>query len=158
RQAEQMRRGRDERDRKEKAGFEALAERIASASLKIVARAGAEGHLFGSVTTAEIAQNLERALGEDIDRRKVSLQNPIKSLGTHQFTVHLHAEVNATGSVEVVADPASPPPAKPETPARSETPGKPETPDQSETPGREGRAEEAATAEEATVEEAEQAE
>lgn len=113
-QADQMRRARDERDRKEKAVYEALAGRVASAEIKVVARAGAEGHLFGSVTTAEIAEHLSRALGEDVDRRKIHLRTPIKSLGTHEFSVHLHADVTATGAVEVVSDPSAPAaPAKP---------------------------------------------
>lgn len=103
-QAETMQRSRVGQDRRARESFEALAQSIASAQLKIAARAGAEGHLFGSVTTSDIAGLLGKVIGEEIDRRKVSVPEPIKTLGTHDFSVHLHPEVTAVGTVEVVSD------------------------------------------------------
>jgi large subunit ribosomal protein L9 len=108
RQAEQMRRARDERDRKERAGAEELATKISSTPLNISARAGEEGQLFGSITTSEIADRLSELLGLSIDRRKVQLDEPIRSLGVHGFSVQLHPEVKARGSLEVAPhEPAS---------------------------------------------------
>ena len=72
------------------------------------ATAGAEGQLFGSVTTSDIAELLTAQLGEEIDRRKVILPDPIKSVGSHVYKVHLHADVTAEGNIDVQADGAAP--------------------------------------------------
>lgn len=103
-QAESLLRARSERDAKEHAVFEELASRISSTPLVIAARAGAEGQLFGSITNSDIADELEKALGQQVDRRKVLLADPIKSLGTHQFEVNLASDLTATGTVEVTVD------------------------------------------------------
>lgn len=108
RQAESMQRARVERDKREKVIFEELASNIASTQLKIVARSGEEGQLFGSVTHADIADELSKALGQEFDKRKI-VSDPIKNLGVHEYRVHLHPEVTAAASLEVVPDPASPP-------------------------------------------------
>jgi large subunit ribosomal protein L9 len=102
-QAEAMRRSREQHDERERAHFAALAGRISSSELKVTARAGTEGHLFGSVTSADIASLLSEQLGQEVDRRKIVLE-PIKSIGTHGFRVHLHAEVVAEGTVEVIPE------------------------------------------------------
>lgn len=106
-QAQAMQRSRVGQDRRERESFEAQAQRIASSPLKVAARAGAEGHLFGSVTTSDIAAELGRVLGQDVDRRKITVPDPIKTLGTHDFSVHLHPEVTAVGTVEVVPEDAA---------------------------------------------------
>ena len=102
-QAETMRRSRTERDRRERALADAMAGRIVGAALRIPARAGEDGQLFGSVTNADIAEALTRALGEEIDRRKINLPAPIRSLGTHDYSVHISSDVTAAGTVEVIA-------------------------------------------------------
>jgi large subunit ribosomal protein L9 len=101
-QAETMRRSRTEQQRKERALSDALAGRIVAAALKIPARAGEDGQLFGSVTNADIAEALTKALGEEIDRRKISLPSPIRSLGTHDYSVHISPDVTAAGTIEVI--------------------------------------------------------
>ena len=102
-QAETMRRSRTERERRERALADAMAGRIVGAALRIPARAGEDGQLFGSVTNADIAEALTRALGEEIDRRKINLPAPIRSLGTHDYSVHISSDVTAAGTVEVIA-------------------------------------------------------
>ena len=102
-QAETMRRSRTERERRERALADAMASRIVAAALRIPARAGEDGQLFGSVTNADIAEALTRALGEEIDRRKINLPAPIRSLGTHDYSVHISSDVTAAGTVEVIA-------------------------------------------------------
>ena len=107
-QAEAMQRARAAQEARDRAAWTALAGRINSARLTTKATAGAEGQLFGSVTTTDIAELLATQLGEEVDRRKVVLPEPIKSVGTHSFRVHLHADVVAEGSIEVQADGAPP--------------------------------------------------
>jgi large subunit ribosomal protein L9 len=69
----------------------------------IAARAGAEGKLFGSVTTTEIAEAVAAQTGIEIDRRKLHLDEPIRSVGQHLVPAKLHAEVEFPITVEVVA-------------------------------------------------------
>ena len=71
--------------------------------VRLQVRAGDQGRLFGSVTPADIADAIKAASGPDVDKRRVELRTPIKSLGAHQVSVRLHPEVAATVDVEVVA-------------------------------------------------------
>ena len=68
------------------------------------AKAGANGRLFGAVTTADVAEAVAKVGGPKVDRRKVELQQPIKSLGDYSVLVRLHPEVQAKVAVSVVAD------------------------------------------------------
>ncbi len=89
-----------ERDRRQ---AQALADRVSSMRVVIKARAGEEGKLFGSVTNLDI----ERALAEQghvIERRRIRLEEPIKSIGEHVVPVHLAAGVNAKVTVIVEAE------------------------------------------------------
>lgn len=104
RQAEQMRRAREERDRRDRAAAEEVASKIATRPLRITARAGEEGQLFGSITTSDIADRLSEVLGQEVDRRKIHLEDAIRSIGVHEFSIHLHPDVDTRGSVEVVAE------------------------------------------------------
>lgn len=103
RQAELMQRARAEREQKEKAAAAAKVAQLAASPVYISARAGEGGRLFGSVTRADVARAIEEQLSEKIDRHDVRLDDPIRSLGTHQVEVHLHEEVNALVTVEVIA-------------------------------------------------------
>lgn len=85
-----------------------IAAREAAARLKkltvtIYAKTGDGGRLFGSVTNADIATQLKREAGIDIDKRKIEVEPPIKSLGPHEVTVQLHTEVSETLRVVVAA-------------------------------------------------------
>jgi len=102
-QAELMRRARLEREQRVK---EAAAARVATLGAEpvfISARAGDGGRLFGSVTSSDVARAIEEQLDESVDRHDIRLDDPIRSLGTHQVEVRLHAEVNALVNVEVIA-------------------------------------------------------
>lgn len=89
-----------------------LAEKIEGQSLVFVARAGEGGRLFGSITAAEVAQQLSEKIGEEIDRRKVVLDEPLRSLGTSRVAVHLvgrlRPEVTITISRKDAPDEAVP--------------------------------------------------
>jgi large subunit ribosomal protein L9 len=76
---------------------------LESKPVTLSAKAGASGRLFGAVTTADIAAAVSAAGGPVIDRRKIELAQPVKSLGSHQLTVHLAPELKATVTLEVVA-------------------------------------------------------
>ena len=80
--------------------------KLEGATVNLPVRAGAGGRLFGAVTVSDIAGAINSAAGEKdaIDKRKIILGNPIKSLGTHQVTVKVHDELDATVNLNVVAD------------------------------------------------------
>ncbi|MET9433532.1 50S ribosomal protein L9 [Streptomyces sp. NPDC006551] len=71
--------------------------------VRLAVRSGDAGRLFGSVTPADIATAIKSAGGPDVDKRRVELGSPIKTLGSHQVSVRLHPEVAAKLGVEVVA-------------------------------------------------------
>lgn len=102
-QAEQMRRAREEGMRKAKEEAVAKVALLGSSPIYISARAGEEGKLFGSVTKNDIARAVQDQLEQDIDARQVRLDESLRRLGTFSVEVHLHAEVNALVTVEVIA-------------------------------------------------------
>jgi len=103
-QAAAMRRARDLKEAKDRAGAEEVARRLTPVVIRIPARAGAEGRLFGSVTAADIVEAVAGQTGVTVDRRRLHLDEPIKSLGTHDVPLKLHADVEAHLQVEVVSD------------------------------------------------------
>jgi large subunit ribosomal protein L9 len=103
RQAEQMRRAREEAERKARDEAAAKVSVLGASPVYISARAGAEGRLYGSVTKSDIARAVGDQLEESIDRHSVRLDEPIRTLGTHTVEVHLHEEVNALVTVEVIS-------------------------------------------------------
>lgn len=101
-QAAAMRRAREVRDARDRGAAEELAGRLTPQVIRITAKAGTEGRLFGSVTTHDIASAVEAQTGIALDRRKVHLDEPIKALGVHEVPVKLHTDVELRLSVEVV--------------------------------------------------------
>lgn len=77
------------------------AGRLASLQVRLQTRAGTGGRLFGSVSPADIAAAVKAAGGPELDRRRIEIKNPIKTIGAHQVSVRLHPEVTATLDVEV---------------------------------------------------------
>jgi large subunit ribosomal protein L9 len=102
-QATAMRRNREARDRREREAAEALAVKLRGKRIEITARAGEGGRLFGSVTTADVADALQVQLGVEIDRRRVQLDEPVKELGEVELSVRLHTDVDADFTLAVVA-------------------------------------------------------
>jgi large subunit ribosomal protein L9 len=103
RHAQRLKEAHGERVQKAVGEAQAMAAKLAATPLRIPARAGEEGRLFGSITVVDVAEELTKVAGEPIDRKRIHLPEPIRSVGTHEVTVHLHPEVNATVTVEVVA-------------------------------------------------------
>ncbi|HEU4800577.1 MAG TPA: 50S ribosomal protein L9 [Gemmatimonadales bacterium] len=85
----------------EKSGAEEFAARLRETPLTLTGQAGEEGKLFGSVTASDIAEKL-KASGIEVDRRKIELPHPIKTLGEHVVAVRIHPEVPAEVRVTVV--------------------------------------------------------
>jgi large subunit ribosomal protein L9 len=101
RHAESLRQAHDKRVNAARAEADALAERLQASPVVVKARAGEEGRLFGSITTADLAEEVARQTGEQVDRRAVHLDEPIRSLGTHEVSVRLHPDVVITLSIQV---------------------------------------------------------
>ena len=76
--------------------------KLESSTVQLPVRAGEGGRLFGAVTVSDIAGAIAEA-GAPVDKRKIIVGNPIKSLGTHQVTVKVHDELDATVNLNVVA-------------------------------------------------------
>jgi large subunit ribosomal protein L9 len=102
-QADAMVRNRAARDRRERENAEAVAAQFSGRTISIKARAGGEGRLFGSVTTSDIAEAVQKQTGAEIDRRKLALDEPLKELGGVDVQIRLHPDVVATVHVEVEA-------------------------------------------------------
>jgi len=102
--AEVLKKGHAARLSRQKGEYEALASKlIAGGPLRIGARAGEEGKLFGSVTAADIAEAVATQAGVQVDRRDVHLDEPIRSIGVHEVRVKLFLEVEPVLTVEVTA-------------------------------------------------------
>jgi large subunit ribosomal protein L9 len=78
-----------------------LAARLTAKPVRVSAHAGEEGKLFGSVTASDIAKAIDDQAGIRVDRHDVHLDEPIRSVGTHEVRVHLFPEVDPVVSVEV---------------------------------------------------------
>jgi large subunit ribosomal protein L9 len=81
----------------------AARDSLQSKPVVVTAKAGESGRLFGAVTTAEIAAAVKATGGQSIDRRKIEIGQPIKSVGEYKVQLRMHPEVSATITVTVVA-------------------------------------------------------
>jgi large subunit ribosomal protein L9 len=96
-------RARGARDQAERAEAERFAAALGAVELTLKGKAGEEGKLFGSITAQDIADALA-AQGHQVDRRRIELEHPIKTIGHHTVGVRLHSEVHAEVRVSVVAE------------------------------------------------------
>jgi large subunit ribosomal protein L9 len=97
-----IRRAREVREVRDTTQANEIASQLAALTVKLPARSGEGGRLFGSVTAADVVEAVNKAGGPKLDRRLVSLTAPIKSLGQHTVSVKVHPEVEATLTLEVV--------------------------------------------------------
>ena len=91
------------RNEAERAEAERLAATLAAVKLDLTGKAGEEGKLFGSITSQDIADALE-GRGHTVDKRRIELEHPIKTVGEHAVKVRLHPEVHAELRVSVIAE------------------------------------------------------
>ena len=100
---EQMKSSAARRYASEKAQAEELAAKLAPVALDFTRKSGEAGHLFGSVTSADVAAALETK-GFEVDRRKIQLEEPLKSVGEFSVAIKLYREVTAHVKVKVLAE------------------------------------------------------
>lgn len=84
--------------------YQQLLDSLKDKVLRIGAKAGSEGKIFGSVTTLQISQAIKEQLGLEIPRKKINLVEEVKTLGTYQAEVNFHKEVQGTVTFEVVGE------------------------------------------------------
>ncbi|HNG90812.1 MAG TPA: 50S ribosomal protein L9, partial [Saprospiraceae bacterium] len=86
------------------ASFQEMAAKIAGATLKLTAKAGESGRLFGSVTAQHLSAALAEQLGVEADKRIIEMPDEVKELGNYEATVKFHPEVHAAVKFEVAAE------------------------------------------------------
>ncbi len=101
-QAERMRAAQTVRDARERAAAEEIAKVLVPAVIRVEARSGGEGRLFGSVAAAEIAEAVYSQTGVELDRRSIELAEAIKTTGEHSVPARLHSDVTIFLQVEVI--------------------------------------------------------
>ena len=98
-----MRRSRDVKDARNREGAETIARKLVPIVFRIESRSGTEGRLFGSVTASDVVEAVNRQSGVELDRRRLVIEEPIKTLGSHEVGVRLHPEVEFRLTLEVVS-------------------------------------------------------
>ncbi|MDH2425529.1 50S ribosomal protein L9 [Sphaerisporangium sp. TRM90804] len=101
-QIDSIKKARDAREIRDLDTAKAVAGRLGALRVTLRTRAGDSGRLFGSVTTGDIADAVKAAGGPALDRRRIEINNAIKSVGSHRVSVRLHPDVSANLDVEVV--------------------------------------------------------
>jgi large subunit ribosomal protein L9 len=102
-QIESIKAARSSREVRDLDKAQEIKARLEAATVDVKVRAGAEGRLFGAVTVSDIAAAINGTAGESlVDKRKIMVGNPIKSLGAHRVTVRVHDEVEAEVDLNVI--------------------------------------------------------
>jgi large subunit ribosomal protein L9 len=121
RQAEERLKAQQKRTQAARKDAEAVAARINGVTLRFVVKVGELDRLYGSVTSADIAEKLQAQTNTEIDRRKIDLDEPIKRTGNYPVKVRLHADLEPVLNVIVEPEGGLPAPAAPEAPAAEAT-------------------------------------
>lgn len=106
-QLEQRRHNIEKRELARTTDANVLKNALDGKTVKVYARVGEEGQLFGSITTAMLAEAILDQLGVTVERKKIDLGKAIKTAGRHEFTVSVYRDIKATLEVNVVSDDAS---------------------------------------------------
>lgn len=101
---EKQKKDAEKKRRGEIAAAQELGRKLENSPVKIPMKVGENGKMFGSVSTKEIAAAVSSQAGIDIDRKKIVLNDPIKTIGLHKVAVKLYADIAAQLSVEIVAE------------------------------------------------------
>ena len=102
-QIELIKRARSVRQIKTLDDAKAAAVTLGQLNVRVTRKAGTGGRLFGAVPPADIAAAVLAAGGPELDKRRIEIKNPIKTVGSHEVAIRLHPEVRATLTVEVAA-------------------------------------------------------
>jgi large subunit ribosomal protein L9 len=100
-QAESMRKARDVRSAKDRAAGDEIARVLVPTVINIPMKTGSGGKLYGSVTTADVAEAVKAQTGIELDKKQLEIGDPIRETGSHQVSARLHADVQFSISVEV---------------------------------------------------------
>ena len=100
----EMIRREDAQEQKKLDVYKAIAKRLEGKTLKIGAKAGTSGRIFGSITELSVKQQLQEQFGVEIERKKISLPEDAKELGTYTLILKLHPEVTHEMQMEVAQD------------------------------------------------------
>ncbi len=98
-----IRRAREVREVRDLGSAQEIKAQLAALTVRLPARSGEGGRLFGSVTSSDVVEAVSKAGGPKLDRRLITLAAPIKAVGKHTVTVKVHPEVEATVTLDVVA-------------------------------------------------------
>lgn len=101
---EELRKQEARREAKMLGHYQEIAARLKDATLKVGAKAGTTGKIFGSVTNVQIAQALKEQFDVDIDRKKISMPDEVKVLGSYTVTLNIHPDVHVELNFEVVQE------------------------------------------------------
>lgn len=107
-QAEKQRKAEVRREAQALTEAQALAAKLDGRSVTFQMRAGETDRLYGSITNVNIAEALEEQVGQEVDRRKIELVEPLKDLGTHAVTIRLAAEAEAKVTVVIEREDEAP--------------------------------------------------
>ncbi|MGB9812575.1 MAG: 50S ribosomal protein L9 [Thermovenabulum sp.] len=99
---EQGKKAMENKKEKEKREAVELAKKIEKCTVTLKVKAGEQGKLYGSINTKDIAEGLKSQFNIDIDKRKIVLKEPIKSLGSYEVEVKIHPEVDAKFKLRVI--------------------------------------------------------
>ena len=102
-QVAQIKRARDVREVRDLDSAQAIKSSLEGLKVKVAARAGDTGRLFGAITVGDVVSAVEAAGGPSVDKRKVTIVSPIKTVGAHKVEVRVHPEVLANLTVDVVS-------------------------------------------------------
>jgi large subunit ribosomal protein L9 len=102
-QVDLIKRARAARDIRTIEDAQSVAGQLQRLTIRVKRRAGSNGRLFGSVGSSDIATALREAGGPELDRRRIEVRDPIKTLGSHQVRVRLHPDVSAAVDIEITA-------------------------------------------------------
>jgi large subunit ribosomal protein L9 len=107
-QAEQLRKAEERREVKALTEAQALAQALDGQTVTFQARAGETDRLYGSITNVNIGEALSELVGQEVDRRKIDLEEPLKDLGTHAVTIRLASEAEAKVTVVIEREEETP--------------------------------------------------
>lgn len=101
-QVDTIRKTRELREVADRGKAEEVAKKLEALTVRIKAKSGDQGRLFGQVTPAAVADAISKAGGPKVDKRRLNFEGPIKTLGKHGVSLRVHPEVDANFSIEIV--------------------------------------------------------
>jgi large subunit ribosomal protein L9 len=121
RRIESLRQRRAEREAHELNSMSELAKSVSKLIAVVTVKTGDDGKMFGSVTSGTIADQLKHQFDISLDKKKIHLEHPIKTIGDHDVELHLHPDVTSTLKVRVESSTPLPPAPEPAPESREET-------------------------------------